>query len=78
MKTRDYVTVAETRQALRAIYQADTEVNLKTALLRTFEDGLEPVDGKGRWRPSRPLVLACSVLCAVIGVFAYFSLGGGR
>jgi hypothetical protein len=78
MKTRGYVTVAETKQALRALYRGDHEINLRIALLRAFEDRQRPIAAKGRWQPSQILILLAVVACATVGVFAYFSLGVRR
>lgn len=78
MRTRGYVTIAETRQALRAIYREDDETNLQKALLRAFSDDIKPLDESGRWRPSSLLILVGVLILAILGVFAYFSLGGKR
>jgi hypothetical protein len=78
MKTPGYVTISETRQALRAIYREDEETNLQKALLRAFADDLKPLDERGRWRPSSLLILLGGLILAILGVFAYFSLGGRR
>jgi hypothetical protein len=76
MDAQGYISAEEVRQALRTIYRSDAEANLQTALLQSLSDGLKPVDEKGRWRPSPLLVLLVSLLCALIGVFIYFSVGG--
>ena len=76
MDSQGYVSPQEVRQALRTIYRSDAEANLQTALLQSLSDGLKPVDEKGRWKPSPLLVLLISLLCALIGVFLYFSIGG--
>ena len=44
--------------------------------LQSLSDELKPVDEKGRWKPSPLLVLLFVLLCALIGVFLYFSIGG--
>ena len=75
MKRRGYLTIAETRQALRAIYRDDDEVNLQKVLLRAAADDLKPVDDRGRWRPSSLLVLLCSIVFVLVGIFVYFSTG---
>ena len=64
------------RQALRRIYLSDAESNLQNALLNSLSDELKPVDEKGRWKPSPLLVLTIVLLCALAGVFIYFSIGG--
>jgi len=64
------------RQALRRIYLSDAESNLQNALLNSLSDELKPVDEKGRWKPSPLLVLTVVLLCALAGVFIYFSIGG--
>jgi hypothetical protein len=76
MDAQGYISQEELRQALRTIYRSDVEANLQTALLQSLSDGLKPVDEKGRWKPSPLLVLLASLLCALIGVFLYFSIGG--
>lgn len=74
-KTLGYVTEAETRQTLRELYRRDPEINPRTVLLRVFEDELRPLDTKGRWRPSKSLVLSAWLFCAVIIVFLWFTFG---
>jgi hypothetical protein len=64
------------RQALRQIYLSDAETNLQRSLLESLSDELRPVDEKGRWKPSPLLVLTVVLLCALVGVFIYFSIGG--
>ena len=71
-----YISAEEVRQALRQIYLSDAESNLQNALLNSLSDGLKPVDEKGRWKPSPLLVLTVVLLCALAGVFIYFSIGG--
>jgi hypothetical protein len=44
--------------------------------LNSLSDELKPVDEKGRWKPSPLLVLTVVLLCALAGVFIYFSIGG--
>jgi hypothetical protein len=70
-----YISPEEVRQALREIYRSDAESNLQTALLRSISDELKPIDERGRWKPSPLLVLLFVLLCALVGVFLYFSLG---
>jgi hypothetical protein len=55
---------------------SDAESNLQNALLESLSDELKPVDEKGRWKPSPLLVLTVVLLCTLIGVFIYFSIGG--
>ena len=71
-----YISAEEVRQALRKIYLADAESNLQNALRESLSDELRPVDEKGRWKPSPLLVLTVVLLCALAGVFIYFSIGG--
>ena len=71
-----YISAEEVRQALRKIYLADAESNLQNALRESLSDELRPVDEKGRWKPSPLLVLTILLLCALAGVFIYFSIGG--
>jgi hypothetical protein len=70
-----YISPKEVRQALREIYRSDVESNLQTALLRSISDELKPIDERGRWKPSPLLILLFVLLCALVGVFLYFSLG---
>ena len=74
MDTRGYVTAAETRQALRAVYRGDPETNLQKVLLRALADDLKPLDDKGRWRPNFLLILAGILVFALLSVFLYFSV----
>jgi hypothetical protein len=76
MDAQGYISPEEVRQALRTIYRSDAESNLQNALLESLSDELRPVDEKERWKPSPLLVLTVVLLCALIGVFIYFSVGG--
>ena len=76
MDAQGYIAPEEARQALRQIYRSDAESNLQSALLESLSDELKPVDEKGRWRPSPLLVLTVVLLCALVGIFIYFSVGG--
>lgn len=76
MDAQGYTSPDEVRQSLRQIYRNDSETNLKNAFAQSLADGLKPVDDKGRWKPSPLLVLVGALLCALIGVFFYFSIGG--
>jgi len=76
MDALGYISAEEVRQALRQIYLSDSESNLQNALLESLSDELKPVDEKGRWKPSPLLVLTVVLLCTLIGVFIYFSIGG--
>ena len=76
MNAQGYVSAEEARQALRQIFRNDSETNLQNALAQSLADGLKPVDEKGRWKPSPLLLLAFSLLCALAGIFLYFSIGG--
>jgi hypothetical protein len=71
-----YISAEEVRQALRQIYRNDAESNLQNALLESLSDELRPVDEKGRWKPSPLLVLTVVLLCALVSIFIYFSVGG--
>jgi hypothetical protein len=75
MDAQGHVTPAEIRQALLSMYRGDTESNLQQALLRLLADELKPVDEKGRWKPSPLLILMALLVCALIGIFFYFTLG---
>lgn len=76
MNTRGCISPEEVRQALRKIYLTDAETNLHRSLLESLSDELKPIDEKGRWKPSPLLILTLVLLCALIGVFVYFSVGG--
>ena len=76
MDSLGYISAEEVRQALRQIYLSDAGSNLQNALLESLSDELKPVDEKGRWKPSPLLVLTVVLLCTLIGVFIYFSIGG--
>jgi hypothetical protein len=76
MDSQGYISAEEVRQALRQIYLSDAESNLQNALRESLSDELRPVDEKGRWKPSPLLVLTVVLLCTLIGVFIYFSIGG--
>ena len=76
MDALGYISAEEVRQALRQIYRSDAESNLQNALRESLSDELKPIDEKGRWKPSPLLVLTVVLVCALAGVFIYFSLGG--
>ena len=76
MDALSYISAEEVRQALRQIYRSDAESNLQNALLESLSDELKPIDEKGRWKPSPLLVLTVVLLCALVGIFIYFSVGG--
>jgi hypothetical protein len=76
MESQGYISPDEVRQALRQIYRSDAETNLQTSLLESFSDELKPIDEKGHWRPSPLLILTLALLCALLGIFVYFSVGG--
>lgn len=75
MNAHGYVSAEEVRQALRRIYRNDSETNLQNALAQSLADEFKPVNEKGRWKPSPLLVLIFVLLCALAGVFLYFSIG---
>ncbi len=76
MDAQGYISPDEVRQALRQIYRSDAETNLQSSLLESLSDELKPIDEKGRWKPSPLLILTFVLLCALLGVFVYFSIGG--
>ena len=76
MVAQGYISAEEARQALRQIYRGDAESNLQSAFLESLSDELKPIDEKGRWKPSPLVVLTVVLLCAVVGIFVYFSVGG--
>jgi len=78
MNTYGYISVEDAREALQQIYCNDSESNLQTALLESLSDELKPIDAGGRRRPNPTLVLSFVLLCALAGVFVYFSVGGHR
>ena len=78
MDAQGYISVEEVRQALRQIYRSDAESNLQNALRESLSDELRPIDEKGRWKPSPLLILTVVLICALAGVFIYFSIGGRR
>ena len=75
MDSQGYISPQEVRQALRQIYRSDAEINLQSSVLESLSDELKPIDEKGRWRPSPLLILTLVLLCALLGIFVYFSLG---
>jgi hypothetical protein len=76
MDAQGNISAEEVRQALRQIYSSDAESNLQNALLQSLSNELRPVDEARRWKPSPLLVLTVVLLCALAGVFIYFSVGG--
>ena len=76
MDAQRYISAEEVRLALRQIYRSDAETNLQNALLESLSDELKPIDEKGHWKPSPLLILTLVLLCALPGVFVYFSVGG--
>jgi len=76
MDALGYISAEDVREALRQIYRSDAESNLQNALLESLSDELRPVDEKCRWKPSPLLVLTVVLLCALLGIFIYFSVGG--
>ena len=76
MDTQGYISPQEVRQALRQIYRSDAEINLQSSLLESLSDELKPIDEKGHWKLSPLIILIVVLLCALLGVFAYFSIGG--
>ena len=76
MDALGYISAEEVRQALRQIYRSDTESNLQSAFLESLSDELKPIDEKGRWKPSPLVVLTVVLLCALVSIFIYFSVGG--
>lgn len=76
MDTHGYISPEEVREALRKIYRTDAETNLRSSLIEALSDELKPVDENDRWKPSALLVLSFILLCALLGIFVYFSVGG--
>jgi len=75
MDAQGHVTPEEIRRALLTMYRGDAESNLQQALLRLLSDDLKPLDQQGRWKPSPLLILVAVLVCALIGVFFYFTIG---
>ena len=75
MDAQGHVTPEEIRKALLSMYQGDSESNLQQSLLRLLADDLKPIDERGRWKPSPLLILVAALVCALIGVFFYFTIG---
>lgn len=76
MDTHGYISPEEVREALRKIYRTDAETSLRSSLIEALSDELKPVDENDRWKPSALLVLSFILLCALLGIFVYFSVGG--
>jgi len=76
MDAQGYISPDVVRHALRQIYLSDVETNLESSLLESLSDELKPIDENGRWKPSPLLILTILLLCALLGVFVYFSVGG--
>ena len=76
MDAQGYISAEEVCQTLRQIYLSDAESNLQNALRESLSDELRPIDEKGRWKPSPLLILTVVLICALAGVFIYFSIGG--
>jgi hypothetical protein len=75
MDAAGYVTPEEVRLALRKLHFEDIETNPEKALRSALADDLKPVDARGRWKPSSLVILVSFLICALLGVFLYFSLG---
>jgi hypothetical protein len=76
MDAQDYISTEEVRRALKQFYRGDIETNLKSYLRESLADELKPIDEKGHWKPSPLVILTFLLLCALAGVFLYFSIGG--
>lgn len=77
MDSQGRVTPEETRIAMQQLYREDREANLQKALLHALRDDLKPLNEKGRWKANSLLVLGAFLFLAIVGVFLYFSRGGG-
>jgi hypothetical protein len=55
---------------------SDAETSLQSSLLDSLSDELKPIDEKGRRKASPLLIRALFLLCALLGAFLYFSVGG--
>jgi hypothetical protein len=78
MNATGYITPEEVRQGLRRLHFEDAESNPELALRAVLADDLKPVDARGRWKPSSLVILVGVIVCALLGVFLYFSLGRSR
>jgi hypothetical protein len=78
MDAQGHVTPEEIRRALVTMYRDYTESNLQQALLRLLADDLKPIDERGRWKPSPLLILVAALVCVLVGVFFYFTIGARR
>jgi hypothetical protein len=76
MDAQGYISPDEVRRALRQIYLNDVETNLQSSLFESLSDELKPINEKGRWKPSPLLILTIVLLCALLGVFVYFTTRG--
>jgi hypothetical protein len=77
MDSQGRVTPEETRIAMQQLYREDREANLQKALLHALRNDLKPVSAKGRRKANFLLVLGAFLFLAIVGVFLYFSRGGG-
>lgn len=77
MDSQGRVTPEQTRVAMRQLYREDREANLQKALLHALRDDLKPLNAKGRWKANSLLVLGAFLFLAIVGIFLYFSRGGG-
>jgi hypothetical protein len=77
MDSQGRVTPEQTRVAMQHLYREDREANLQKALLHALRDDLKPLNAKGRWKANSLLVLGAFLFLAAVGVFLYFSRGGG-
>jgi hypothetical protein len=77
MDSQGRVTPEQTRVAMQQLYRQDREANLQKALLHALRDDLKPLNAKGRWKANSLLVLGAFLFLAIVGVFLYFSRGGG-
>ena len=75
MEPAGYVTPEEVRLALQKVHSEGIETNPEKALRHALTDDLKPVDEQGRWKPSSLVILVGFLICALLGVFLYFSLG---
>lgn len=78
MDAAGYVTPEEVRLALRNLHSGDAESNPELALRAALADDLKPVDARGRWKPGSLVILVGVIVCALLGIFLYFSLGRNR
>lgn len=78
MDAASYITPDEVRLTLRRLHSDNVETNPELALRAALADDLKPIDARGRWKPSSLVILVGIIVCSLLGIFLYFSLGRSR